>query len=180
MVDQAVHPEADRWGGWSWREASRGEHFRRCSYCGSVNPEDLAAESSWTANWADQKYGWPHKFYVDIPNRDPGRLYVISCSWSDEAPSPLGSLGPYLAIADLSPEQREVVERDGYTRSTTPEGKTPTWFQFDTRANHFGKFYSIHLSDADLQAEVKADIEHRSGLAFDFADGRVAWRPAGR
>lgn len=168
MTDQRVHPDADRWGGWTWQEPCRGEHFRRCSFCGSVHPEDLAAEPAWPggANWADMKYGWPHKFYVDIPNRDLARLYVVS---STNQPG-----DGYLGLADLTAEQREAVERDGYT------DRPALFFRFGTRPRHFGKFYSIHLADADLPAEVKATIERRSGLAFEFTpDGRVSWRPAG-
>lgn len=160
VPDQVVHPEAARWDGWSWREPHRGEHFRRCSYCGSIHPADLAAEPVWSANWADMKYGWPHKFYVDVPNREPARLYVMSASGHEIA----GRLG----WADLTDQQREVVERDGFARDR--------YFQFGTRAAHFAKFYSIHLRDTGIAPDVKADIEQRSGLTFEFADDRVTWR----
>lgn len=41
---------------------------RFCSYCGSVHPADLAAAiqtAGATLSPSDQKYGWPHKFYVE-------------------------------------------------------------------------------------------------------------------
>lgn len=47
------------------------EPFRRCSYCGSIHPEDLIKhlEKGAELGGADWKYGWPHKFYVSgIPN----------------------------------------------------------------------------------------------------------------
>jgi len=74
------HAKARRWGPdpISWREPRVDkeygvtEPFRRCSYCGSIHPEDLIrllGEGA-TLNGADWKYGWPHKFYVEgVPNK---------------------------------------------------------------------------------------------------------------
>lgn len=48
------------------------EPFRRCSYCGSIHPEDLIRLLGEGAelHGADWKYGWPHKFYIEgIPNK---------------------------------------------------------------------------------------------------------------
>lgn len=49
---------------WSWRPDGT------CSYCGSITPE-LAVRALITRgtrySGADWKYGWPHKFYLDIP-----------------------------------------------------------------------------------------------------------------
>ena len=105
--DQSVHPDADRWGGWGWAEPSRGEHFRRCNFCGSLHPEDFAVEPQVArVSWADRKYGYPHKVYVDIVNRDPERLYVYSASNTPQRGS--------IARADLTDEQREIVARDGF------------------------------------------------------------------
>lgn len=181
MADSAdlVHPESQaRWGGWSWSEPFRGEHFRRCSYCGSVNPDDLAAEPTWRAEWADRKYGWPHKFYVGIPNRDPDALFVVS---STNGPDPHTAVHVALAeadrqpghgwfaVGDLTAEQRAICERDGWGLQNT------TYVLFGTRANHFGKFYTIHLADLAVSPEVKRAIERGAGLHFEFRDGRVSW-----
>ncbi|MFJ5984340.1 hypothetical protein [Lentzea sp. NPDC092896] len=174
MTDQSVHPEASappfRFGPWSWREPVRGEHFRRCSYCGSVNPDDLAAEPVWCAEWADRKYGWPHKFYVDIPNRDPARLYVLG---SSSGPNPPTESRDWIARSDVSAEQREALERDDYF-----ENDSRTHFLFGPRPLHHAKFYSIHLRDAELDPAVKAAIEPRCGLTFVFDGTSVAWHPA--
>lgn len=169
MPDQTVHPDAQRWGGWAWRDPSRGEHFRRCGFCGSVHPDDLAAEPNWRADWADRKYGWPHKFYVDIPNRQAEQLFVVSATTT--------ATDGYIAREDLTAEQHEIAKRDGWD---SDDGLHPwRYFQFAPRAMHHGKFYSIHLSDTEITADVKATIEQRSGLTFEFtSDGRVAWRPA--
>jgi hypothetical protein len=174
LTDQSVHPEAGQppfnFGPWSWREPSRGEHFRRCSFCGSVNPDDLAAEVEWHAQWADRKYGWPHKFYVDIPNHQPGRLYVTSASNSDE---PSGMYPLMVPRAELTPEQAAAVERDGDNGPYS----SAKFFGFGHRPMHFGKFYTVHLRDADLDPAVKRRIEQGCGLAFTFEGSRVAWRP---
>lgn len=46
-----------------------------CGYCGSMHPRELAAaiRLGATVHWADFKYGWPHKLYVEnAPNRYEG------------------------------------------------------------------------------------------------------------
>lgn len=180
-TDQSVHPECAspvfRYGPWTWREPMRGEHFRRCSFCGSIHPEDLAAETGWRAEWADRKYGWPHKFYVDIPNRDPAALFIISSQLVGDGDRPDDRLGLQWHHWDELPAGlRAIAERDGWGGDRDWH---PDWLGFGTRANHHAKFYSIHLSDSAVSAEAKAAIEQRSGLQFTFTeDGRVAWSPA--
>jgi hypothetical protein len=50
---------AARWGGWHWEDPRGAEHFRRCSFCGSVHPEDLAAETPGTGTCtACGQHGW--------------------------------------------------------------------------------------------------------------------------
>ena len=46
---------------------------------------------------------------------------------------------------------------------------------FGTRPSHFGKFYTIHLSDPGIDQEAKDAIGRRSGLRLTFIDGRVFW-----
>lgn len=178
MPDPMVHPETAgespfAYGPWTWREPMRGEHFRRCSFCGSIHPEDLAAEASWRADWADRKYGWPHKFYVDIANRDPDALFVIGSTTSSSPPV----TGPtWTAWEDLTADELAAAKRDGYGDGRY---RTPTFVYLGKRPAHHAKFYTIHLRDADLDSAVKATIERVSGLAFEFLDdGRVSWRRA--
>jgi hypothetical protein len=221
---------AARWGGWSWSEPARGEHFRRCSFCGSVHPEDLAAETpgtgtctvcgqqgweacfrgqehagikaavrdgkldvsaeerdrvlamadqhsydpgGWHASWADQKYGWPHKFYVDIPNRDAGALYVIGNQYGPPREPESGGGLEWVAWGDLSRAQRKIAKRDGYDRD-----EHPNYVGFGTRPSHHAKFYTIHLADPAISQDVKDAIQAVSGLRFTFTDdGRVGWQP---
>lgn len=167
------YDEGTRWaGGWHWRPPSRGEHFRRCSYCGSIHPEDLTGEEAWRAEWADAKYGWPHKFYVDIPNRDPGALFVISSSYGTDGVEPGPAPAGMVAWDTLTPEQLTIAERDGYLTRT----RLPAYVGFGTRRVHHAKFYSVHLADPALSAEVRDAIQAGSGLRFRFSgDGRVGW-----
>lgn len=157
--------EADRWGGWHWRDPDRGEHFRRCSYCGSMHPEDLVNTPGCRVDWADQKYGWPHKFYVHVPNLDPDRLYVIGSS-----NHPTNGWPQY---HDLPREQRKIVRREaGY-----PKDVKSGYYQLGTRSHHFGKVYTQHLADPNLSAEVRQQVGLMCGLVFEFLpDGRIAWK----
>ena len=52
------------------------EHFQRCSYCGSMHPQDLvlAINDGAPLHETTMKYGFPHKFYVDVPNPEPERI----------------------------------------------------------------------------------------------------------
>jgi hypothetical protein len=172
--DPTVHPEAGqppfRTGPWKWREPSHGEHFRTCSFCGSISPDDLAAEPEWRAEWADRKYGWPHKFYVDVPNRRPDDPFVIGAT---SRMSEDDQRRAYVPTELLSDEQRALAERDGWT----PDSYQGGGFMFGPRPMHHAKFYSVHLSDSAVTDAVRATIAERSGLEFTFTpDGRVAWR----
>lgn len=41
---------------------------KHCSYCGSLSPNELREliKQGATIRLADQKYGWPHKFYISL------------------------------------------------------------------------------------------------------------------
>jgi hypothetical protein len=186
VADPVHGSEAAPWGGWHWKEPRNGEHFRRCSYCGSVHPGDLVAEPSWKASWADQKYGWPHKFYVDIPNRQPERLFIISGHRDNPNAgeyAPGGSL--YRPIQERMPgidwvpvgELPADVCTDGWLREGESLADRYDLLGLDTKANHFGKFYSVHLADPEISGEVKETIQQHSGIGFHFADGTVRWTP---
>jgi hypothetical protein len=157
--------EAERWGGWSWRAPSHGEHYRTCSYCGSIHPADLAAETDWRAEWADRKYGWPHKFYVAVPNRNPERLFITSATNATERPAGDG----WLPSADVPP--------DVMTEGWSDLAATYTWVLTGTRATHHAKFYTLHLADPSITPYVLEAVQRVSGLRIRFEDGRVSWCP---
>ena len=202
--------EADRWGGWTWRKPRGGDHFRTCSYCGSIHPEDLAAEiipagaclgcgavgfgahysrlleaaepqehpydpGGAYPSWADQKYGWPHKFYVEgLRPRDPARMHCFGHAHGDSPPQVTSV--PWVAAKDLTREQKKIIREDGMImRGEKPDG----WYSFRPKTTLFAKFYTRHLADPALPAEVKAKIEDACGLRFHFSDGAVLWHAAG-
>lgn len=172
MSDDTPDPvhggEAERWGGWSWREPSRGAHYRTCSHCGCIHPEDLAAEEAWNAEWADMKYGWPHKFYVAVPNRHPEQRFITGATTG----TPTGIAGAEWISATEIPDD---VNTDGWRDLD----ERYQWVAVGTRPTHHAKFYTVHLADPALSSEVRGRIEAVSGLRFRFEGGRVAWEPTG-
>lgn len=49
----------------------QSDPYLHCSYCGSLTVDDaLAVFSAAGVRWSasDYKYGWPHKFYLDVPH----------------------------------------------------------------------------------------------------------------
>ena len=77
--------------------------FRTCSYCGSMHPLDLLVylvKGAADLHGADWKYGWPHKFYCDVPNPDEGAQVVVSTYSNGTAPpeDTLGSASAFLHV----------------------------------------------------------------------------------
>lgn len=169
--------EADRFGGWQWSDPARGEHFRRCSYCGSMHPDDLVSIARGRVDWADRKYGWPHKFYVHVPNQTPGQVFVVGGT-SHYDPDRHRREDLWFQPSELTDEQREVVERDGWRFGLHDGGAV----QLGTRAEHFGKVYTVHLADPNISDETRAAAAAMCGLRFEFIEGirgpRIRWEPA--
>jgi len=58
-----------------WNER-QGSKYKHCSYCGSISLQDfydILKNTDYFIELADQKYGYPHKFYINIPER-PGMV----------------------------------------------------------------------------------------------------------
>lgn len=53
-----------------------GDPHRWCSWCGSIHPRDLFAATIDRVSWADWKYGYPHKLYVDMPKMGHAKFYT--------------------------------------------------------------------------------------------------------
>jgi len=94
-----------------------------CGYCGSMHPTELAEALAAGAHleMADQKYGWPHKFYVDgAPNRFAGEMEIRSGRHEAGVFTP-GPAEPAKATAhgkfytvhllDATPEEKAAIER---------------------------------------------------------------------
>lgn len=231
-TDRVHGSEAARWGGWTWRKPRRGDHFRTCSYCGSIHPEDLAAElvpagkclgcggegfdghyrntigpvvrhglaegrlkpedlsdderrrlevpehsydpGGAYPSWADQKYGWPHKFYVQgLRPKDPALVHCYGHSTGENRPDDRLN---WVAAASLTRAQKKIIAEDGMVlRGEEPSG----WYAFRPKAELFAKFYTAHLADPQIADEARDKIAQASGIRFHFEDGgRVRWHGA--
>lgn len=133
------------------------------------------------ASWADRKYGFPHKFYVEnLKNREPDRLFIVG-THSEAAEGPYAPGGAqHEPIHERYPGQRWV------RPSEIPEGAVTAghgelredrdMVQIDTRRTLFAKFYTVHLSDPAIDAGARDAIERAGGLRFTFTDdGRIGW-----
>lgn len=139
------------------KEREHTGRLRSCSWCGSCHPTDLAAAIAAGArmHFADRKYGWPHKSYIDdFPNPHVGLPEIRSSGCTKREDMPEGA-----TIREDLGDGR--VSWDG---PAEPAG-----------AHAHAKFYTEHLQDAT--AEERAVIEKAMGLNFDFTpDGKVGWR----
>lgn len=187
-----------------WRDATAPDlagggrttgRLRSCGYCGSMHPADLAAalKAGATVDWADWKYGWPHKLYVEqIPNPHAGILESrlgsshvtptcpktgAACEHGEQsfrAPK-CECMQAGTATAGISHGVQMVRAQDGFSKSTgAPEY---TWRDAGqpAAATTDGKFYTVHLQDAS--PEDRAVIEAAMGLTFTFDGARVSWVP---
>lgn len=94
--------------------------FRCCSYCGSIHPLDLLRymeRGQADVSGSDWKYGWPHKFYVDVPNPHEGVLVQVGSRWHNGEEEVIMGKAPHflhakfyaLHLNDLNAEEFEAV-----------------------------------------------------------------------
>jgi hypothetical protein len=146
----------------------------RCWFCGSMPPDQLAAaiKAGATVSWADRKYGWPHKVYVEgVPNQFAGQLEIRGSTSTGRRPSD--------AEIEASKNDEHMGPwheyQDGYDSRT---GKpVMSWRRLDkpkpAAATSGGKFYTVHLKDAT--PEERVIIERAMGLSFTFEGDGVRW-----
>lgn len=135
--------------------------LRACGYCGSMHPADVVAAIKGGAklHFADMKYGWPHKVYLDdVPNPHAGTLE--SRSSMSNPPQDQIDAGKWVQVPC------------GYSQSNGEP--LYSWYAAPTPAGSktYGKFYTTHLQDAT--PEDKAFIEQHLGVAFQFSEGGTA------
>lgn len=102
-----------------WKK--RGDDRRHCEYCGSLHPEDVAAgiRAGATGEWADWKYGWPHKVYFS--GEVSGKFYTVH-------------------LQDATPEDRETIEEHMGLRFTFPDdGQKVSWSPYQEDAGKDGE-----------------------------------------
>lgn len=163
-----------------WRAPRYGDFFRTCWFCGCIHPEDLVSISGWRSDWADRKYGYPHKFYVSgIVNPEPQRLFVIGSTNQRDDPN-VGNRGNLIwrAVDELSHAFREVAIAEGYLKEDgSPRSEHTRWLGFGERKELHAKFYTEHYKDTDIDPAVLDAIMERSGLWINWeSDGGVKWQ----
>ena len=135
-----------------------------CDFCGSLHPSDVVKylQAGATIMWADWKYGYPHKAYLEkIPNPYAGMLE-----------SRMGMSNP---TEEQIKEHNLILVKtkrfDQYTGNPVYE-----WINAGEPASkwEYAKFYTMHLQDAT--PEEKAYIEHALGYTITFEpDGGMSW-----
>lgn len=137
--------------------------LRACGYCGSMHPADVAEaiRAGAKGEWADLKYGWPHKaYFTGIPNPHAGMLESRD-----------GRYGP---LPEGEEQRFRQVQRGFNPQTGAPEYM---WREVGKPAGEttYGKFYSVHLQDAT--PEDRETIEQHLGVRFTFLeDGQsVRW-----
>lgn len=173
--------------------------LRHCGYCGSMHPADVAAAINAGArmHWADQKYGWPHKVYVDgIPNPHAGMLesrhgssHATPFCPKKGAPCEHGNQSshrsPESCCMAQCPEQvvtgttdsgaAVFLKQTGFDQRTGKPEYSWRGAAEPARATTDGKFYSVHLQDAS--PEDRAVVERAMGRSFLWREGKMWYGP---
>ncbi len=92
MYPNLVHPQG--FGGWPSGEAELWhdrEGYQVCHYCGGLESHEMLSVLNLglarNCSGSDWKYGWPHKFYLDIDSGVPSRsFYYVTCHDGQEPP----------------------------------------------------------------------------------------------
>jgi len=150
-------PTARNACGGMWHH-SQDDHRLFCWNCGSMSVADLitALKTSGTRySGSDWKYGWPHKFYIEIPNPNADELVEIG----SESGGGINKDTPGAVFDSYA---------GGY--------KVP---QMGRRSHINGKFYTDHLKDAGPEQFAEAAALLLKYLKIDFKrgdDGRIKYR----
>lgn len=123
-------------------DVDRGAPLKTCWYCGSISCEDLyaaiVAGDVREPGWADFKYGWPHKLYLEVRNPFVGRPMIISARHQggeivlgDPVPAPAFEHVKFYSahILDLVDDETRTVfgdrffELSGVLLSRAPDGR---------------------------------------------------------
>jgi hypothetical protein len=159
--------------------------WRSCWYCGSMHPEDLhrfLVDGTATMHGCDWKYGWPHKFYVDVVNPDPDRLWLVStrsggpcreCRAAIWACRPYTTGGPELPpLPEWPPAKPDCdwCDGSGFNPHHVSENA------FGTYPRLHGKFYNVHLLELEQAAldALTPLVLAQTGIRFSLdANGRL-------
>lgn len=145
----------------------------RCSYCGSITPQlamALLKDPGTGFSGSDWKYGWPHKFYLTVPNPDRDKL--VPMSWRT---------GP--DVDGTHPEDEWSCHAHNRSDCACPKepGVTGHWTRVERghRETLHLKFYSNHLADATDAEFAEYSVISKEVFAVEWerdADLRLKWR----
>lgn len=98
----------------------RDDGFKHCGYCGSMDPVELAElinAGKAKMSGSDWKYGWPHKFYVDVSNPHPDKQVKKSSCYQNgvETNIEYGPEGPTLHMKFYS-EHLGLLDDETFTK----------------------------------------------------------------
>lgn len=149
----------------TWRERSESTiTTTECDYCGSISVEDairfLKAPGTQFSG-SDQKYGWPHKYYLEPVNPEADKEVMIGSSSSDGTHS--GDYWTCWAHGD---------HLNGNTCTCPKDKHTGTWhtpIMGQRKTLHY-KFYTKHL--LDCSQEVFDEFSKLSEPMFQILWGR--------
>ena len=135
-----------------WREPNERHAYRRCGWCDSIHPVDLAgfvaAGRALNPALANMVYGWPHKLYCDLPNPAAGTWQPVA--WE--------------AVFDPDRNAWETIVMDSFL-----EPQTTT-----------AKFYTTHLLNIPEESFdlLAAWIKDKIGVEFwrSGHGGELVWR----
>lgn len=151
-----------RFGQPTWEAREREPYvtgFRHCSYCGSLHPEDLitAIEAGAVLGGADWKYGWPHKFYVTVPNKIAGKVVEMG-----------GTSGPNINGDTPGAVWKSTCGHSDCTERSSGHGYWKLPSMEPAPATCHVKFYNEHLSDCgpELLARLASLLKQHTGIEF--------------
>lgn len=111
--------------------------MRKCSYCGSLHPDDLLRVLKTPGthySGSDWKYGWPHKFYIEPVNPKAEELVEVGGATGD----------------GTDPLDRWRCHAHGEKPCECPKEKATGYWQraiLGKRPTLFCKWYNEHLED---------------------------------
>jgi len=122
-----------------WERRKDGADVRKCSFCGSMHPDDFMAAAK-----AGAELGPTHKsskvHVHDLPSTAPGRLRIVG---SGNHPG-----AGLTAYKELSKEHRRAVRAEYRRGKRFPDDYRQGYFLLaPTRPTTEGKFYFQHLSE---------------------------------
>jgi len=148
---------AGKWG-------DRDEGVKRCWYCGSLEPVEMLSlfQAGRVVRYSgsDWKYGYPHKFYLDIDSGKPAVTYYVI---NDER---------------VTKEEYDKAMADSNYRCRPGGGRSMGSGHERGTGLIYAKFYTEHLKDVEdkeLFTRVTQMIYEKFRINFGIQDGKLMY-----